>query len=94
MKFSLSCASNTDHIFEKYPQIKENFTTEEEHWTDTRKDLWGKLINIKHDYHYIFIKNVKDLLKLKEVTKQDLVICDDIFHPNMFKIIIYDDYLE
>lgn len=93
MKFSLYCASNTDKIWEKYPQIKGNFKTDEEHWTDTKK-IFDELINVKHDNYYIYIKNVNDLLKLKEITKQDLVICDDIFCPNMFKIIIYDDYLE
>ena len=94
MKFSLECAS-TVNLFGKYPQIKEHFKTEEESWLEDKRIVHNdKPVTIDFHYYYIYIKSVNDLLKLKEITKQDLVICDDSFHPNMFQIIIYDDYLE
>ena len=94
MKFTLTRAGFQKEVFEEYPAIVENFKTEKKHIEEPMVDLWGRSFIYKQDTSYIKISTLNDLLKLREITNEDLVIVKDGRDETSYRIIIYDDYLE
>lgn len=89
MEFRITRAGNTDKMWEEYPQIKENFKTK--HIEKKKKNIFGEVFT--YIENIVEISTLEDLLKLRELVKNDLVITNNYF-SNDLRIIIYDDYLE
>ena len=82
MKFRLSRTWDCD-VFKQYPKIKENFDCE-------IKEVKGYVCDRKEIY--ITIDTLEDLIKLKAIVNQEIILTKD--NKENHEIEIYDNYRE